>query len=130
MSTSVREIWLKQALRQLYAALFFALLGAIYERFSHEVYSYYMIYAFALPLVLGVLPYALFALRGRALPDRMALCFWDSGILTLTVGSVFKGVLDIYGTTNWLWGVYPVAGAVLLLSGIVFGAMNDGKQKE
>ena len=34
-----------------------ALFGAIYELFSHDVYSYYMIYAFAIPLLMGVLPY-------------------------------------------------------------------------
>ena len=34
----------------LLVSLFCALFGAVYEVFSHEVYSFYMIYAFAFPL--------------------------------------------------------------------------------
>lgn len=33
------------------------LLGAVYETFSHGVFSYYMIYAFAFPLAGGVIPF-------------------------------------------------------------------------
>ena len=39
---------------------------------------------------------------------------------TLTVGSVYKGVLDIYGTTNVLILVYLVAGSVFILTGLMF----------
>ena len=38
---------------------FLALFGAIYEIFSHEVYSYFMLYAFAIPLAMGLLPYSI-----------------------------------------------------------------------
>lgn len=34
---SDRKIWEKQAVKQLGWVLFFGLLGAVYERFSHEV---------------------------------------------------------------------------------------------
>ena len=37
------------------ASLFCALFGAVYELFSHEVYSYSMIYAFIIPLAGGAL---------------------------------------------------------------------------
>ena len=70
---SDRKIWEKQAVKQLGWVLFFGLLGAVYERFSHEVYSYYMIYGFAVPLVLGVLPYSVMALGEHRLPGEMAL---------------------------------------------------------
>ena len=36
--------------------VFSALFGAVYELFSHGVYSYCMIYAFAFPLLLGDIP--------------------------------------------------------------------------
>ena len=119
MYTSDGKIWEKQAVKQLGWVLFFGLLGAVYERFSHEVYSYYMIYGFAVPLVLGVLPYGLLALGEHRLPGEMALRFWNCGIITLTLGCIFRGVLDIYGTTNRLLIVYPAAGALLLAAGIV-----------
>jgi hypothetical protein len=100
-------------------ALFLALFGAVYEHFSHEVYSYYMLYAFALPLGLGALPWCVLALRARRRVCRGAAQLWDSGVLTLAVGSVARGVLDIYGTTNRLVIVYAPVGAALLLAGIV-----------
>lgn len=34
--------------------IFCSLFGAVYELYSHEVYSFYMIYAFAFPLIGGV----------------------------------------------------------------------------
>lgn len=99
--------------------IFLALFGAVYEKFSHEVYSYYMIYAFAIPLILGVFP-ALFHLRlKRPVPGRTAMDLWSFGIITLAVGSVFKGILDIYGTTNRLVIVYPIAGMILIGIGLL-----------
>ena len=46
MFTSDKERALKGCLLYGCAALFFAVLGFVYELFSHEVYSYYMIYHF------------------------------------------------------------------------------------
>lgn len=97
---------------QLLSAVWFAFFGAVYERFSHEVYSYYMIYAFAVPLVMGALPYSIMALK-HCRPDRKFLHLWNSAVITFTIGSIFKGVLDIYGTTNSLLTVYPIAGLIL-----------------
>lgn len=97
---------------------FLALFGAVYELFSHEVYSYFMIYAFAVPLMLGVLPYTLL-LISRKHPGRAALNLWNAGIAVLSVGCAFRGVLDIYGTTNSLTVVYPAAGSLLLASGLI-----------
>jgi len=108
--------WYKMALRYLIISAAAALIGAVYECFSHEVYSYYMIYAFAFPLVLGAVPSLLLLKRARSLriPYRCSQ-MWQLGILTLTVGSMFQGVLEIYGTTNRLIMLYLIAGAVLML---------------
>ena len=46
-------------------AAFCGLFSAIYEYFSHGVYSAWMIFLFAWPLVGGVLPYAVVVLVGR-----------------------------------------------------------------
>lgn len=119
MFTSDKRRTLRHAAGYLGAAVFTALFGAIYEAFSHEVYSYFMIYAFGIPLVMGALPMLLLGLWGRRQPGRAALNAYASGLATLTVGSVFKGVLDIYGTTNSLCAVYLAAGAGLTLFGAV-----------
>lgn len=108
-----------KARRYLIAALMLAAAGALYELFSHGVYSNYMIYAFAYPLVMGCLPY-LADSRGiikKAGPVGETLLL--ASIATLSIGSVIKGVLEIYGTTSFLTTVYPVLGAMLLIGAIV-----------
>ena len=122
MGKTEREL-LRHLLIMLSAAVFLALFGAIYERFSHEVYSYFMLYAFALPLVLGALPYAVLLGRGQVI-NRSMLNLWDGAILTLAVGSVMRGVLDIYGTTNRLMAGYPIAAAALAVVACAAGLMS------
>lgn len=100
------------------ATVFTALFGGVYEYFGHGVYSYYMLYAFAVPLVLGVLPNLVFAVRGTPRPHKAAYNLYNSGTATLTAGSIFNGVLEIYGTTNKLVYVYLYVGLVLLLAGV------------
>lgn len=221
------------------AAIFCALFGAVYEFFSHGVFSFFMIYAFAIPLAAGTFPLLWIALRTRkqigdedvrdddvrdddgmniydlchneveadidapylnersfdgprlnereiddssinetgidgpcldetaeaesdgsetwfmeiagnveneeaesrrripagvqeytevssAAPKRMfhfpgsvELNAWGFGIAAMTMGSIFRGVLDIYGTTNKLVIVYPVVGTVMMTFGLV-----------
>ena len=52
-------------------------------------------------------------------PGSLELNAWGSGIAAMTVGSIFRGVLDIYGTTNKLVIVYPVVGTVMMTFGLV-----------
>ena len=106
---------------------FLALFSAIYEAFSHNVYSYFMIYAFAVPLMLGVLPFTLLLISEKY-PGRAALNLWNSGIAALSVGCVFRGVLEIYGTTNSMSIVYPVAGSLLLTAGLITGIAGIQKK--
>lgn len=94
-------------------SLFCALFGAVYEGFSHGVYSYFMIYAFGFPLAGGALPFFALAFSDRRPPGRAALNLYHSGIAAMTVGSLFEGVLEIYGTTNRLVAVYWMVGGLL-----------------
>ena len=97
--------------------VFLAVFGAVYEVFSHGVYSYFMIYAFFIPLVMGVIPYTALELKGLC-PGSVSLKLWNAAMATLATGSLFKGVLEIYGTTNSLVLVYPAAGGLLALLGL------------
>jgi hypothetical protein len=96
-----------------------ALLGAIYELFSHEIYSYYMIYAFAFPLVGGAYPFLIIALTNIHFPKRVTLNMYNSGIATLTFGSIFEGILYIYGTTNRLSQIYWIVGIAFVVVAII-----------
>ena len=100
----------------LLAAICCALFGALYELFSHEVYSYFMICAFAFPLLLGAVP--LFLIQKRAIPfPGKAADLIHAGVAALTVGSIVQGVLEIYGTSNPLTAAYWVAGGTLTAIG-------------
>ena len=101
-----------------------ALFGAVYEKFSFGVYSCCMIYAFLIPLILGTIPLLSIAIWGKKYPDKTALTTWTSGIVVLTVGCIVQGVLEIYGTTNHLMIVYPIAGFILLSAGIILFFCN------
>ena len=116
MFTSDEKRTLRAALGDTLLTAFIAFFGAVYELFSHEVYSYWMLYSFAIPLLGGVLPMLCLALRRRH-PTALSVMLWHFGMITLTVGSVMQGVVAIYGSTNRLIRVYPIAGGVFLLAG-------------
>lgn len=111
----------------LLVSIFCALFGAVYESFSHEVYSYFMLYAFMFPLVGGVLPFFGLAFGKFPLSDRISRNLYHSGVATLTVGSLFKGVLEIYGTTNGLVLAYWIIGGIFCLSGLF--CYGNGRKK-
>lgn len=111
---------LKTAFVYLLLSLFCILFGAVYEMFSHGVYSLYMICAFVFPLAGGSLPFLIIALsHTKNYPDAVAGNLYHSGIATLTVGSILQGVLDIYGTTNRLLALYWMTGIAFAISGII-----------
>lgn len=101
----------------LLATIFCAAFGAVYEWFSHGVFSYYMLYAFLIPLLGGVIPfYYLLYFQGK-IPGHTARRFQHFGVSTLTVGCILCGVLEIYGTTNRLTIVYFIIGGIFVLLG-------------
>ena len=128
MSTSDKRL-LKTALIYAWVSSFFAFFGAVYEVFSHQVYSYFMIYAFAIPLGMGVIPFLILALGKGKLPGPWALRFYHSGVAALTAGCIFEGVLRIYGTTNRLLLLYPVCALALLLLAAALFAIERRRTK-
>ncbi len=93
-----------------------AVFGAVYELFSHQVWSRFMICAFAFPLFLGAIPFFLLRKRGKPFPGKAAELV-HAGVAALTVGSILQGVLEIYGTSNPLTIVYWAAGGALTAAG-------------
>lgn len=97
------------------AAAFLLIFGCVYESFSHEVYSPWMVFAFCIPLMLGLVPLLAFTALFHRAPDGWAMMLWNWALCTWTAGSLLFGALAIYGITNRLLAIYPVAGAVLAL---------------
>lgn len=116
------------ALGDLIAAAGVALAGFAYELFSHGVYSLMMIYAFAFPLLMGALPFAVRALHAKKQLSAWCVRLLHWGIATLTVGCLFQGALEIYGTTSYLAQWYWVAGPLLVLGAVA--AQCCGKAHE
>ena len=110
---------LRHAAGELSAALFCGVFGMIYEVFSHEVYSYWMIYAFMFPLAAG-LALVIMALSCKRPPERKFLNTFNAASATLALGSISAGVVAIYGSTSVLVKVYPVIGGLLLLTAVFF----------
>lgn len=82
-------------------SIFVFIFGMIYETFSHGVYSPYMVFAFLIPLLGGLLPYTLFFfINKKTHPSEITSDLYNAGIATLTISSIFRGVLEIYGTTR------------------------------
>ena len=120
---STKSILVRIALRYLLVTIFTALLGAVYEIFSHGVYAYGMLYGFAFPLVGGVLPALLLARYAGKIPSESSLQLWHFGISAFTVGSLFSGALEIYGTSSRLTMVYWWAGGACLLLSLLTGVL-------
>ncbi len=97
-----------------------AVFGAVYEYFSFGVYSFYMMYAFSIPLLFGILPWMIIVTNNRAMskkdfPPAVTVNLWIAGVMTLTIGSIFRGILDIYGTTSALTKCYLIVGAMFMI---------------
>ena len=120
MSTSDKKLLRRQALRFAAASLFCGFFAAVYEHFSHGVYSNYMVWLFLWPLLGAAPAYGLTLLRSAPCPALAIRNLWASGVATLTVGSCLKGVFEIYGASAPLVKTYWYAGAGLLALAAVF----------
>ena len=103
-----------------FVALICLAIGLGYEIFSHGVWSVFMIGAFAVPLVLGVIPNLVIGFGNLKSPDMASETLYACGIITLTLGSMLKGALEIFGTTNTLLDYYWMVGGAFTLLGIIF----------
>ena len=123
MYTSDTRNSFSAGLRYLAAAAAVAAAGQIYELFSHGVYSNYMVFAFMIPLAAGAIPDLIAAAadkkRAPLSSDHTASGLQLAAVATLTAGSLVKGALDIYGTTNRLTVVYPAVGIALLAAALL-----------
>lgn len=107
------------------------LVSFIYELFSHGVYSNFMVYLFAIPLFLGVMP----ELATRIWPKLAVGSSWQRtvrafAVATLVVGSLLEGVVEIYGTTNQFIMYYFWTGLGLLLMSLAMWFVQFKKHRQ
>lgn len=139
---------MKKTLSYLFLSLFVLLFGQIYEHFSHGVYSNYMLFAFLFPLLGLFLPNLLLRLLPKkdvakserctwsmersstSLTGEKNFSFWKWGIATLTVGSLYKGILEIYGTSSHLELSYLIVGCGFCLLGCILFFTGVKREEE
>ena len=108
---------MKKTMQYVFLSLFVFVFAQIYEYFSHGVYSNYMLYAFLIPFLgLTVPRFLLYSLK-KTLPANSRF-LWKCGIATFTIGSIYKGVLEIYGTNGYFEFPYLFFGAALCVLAI------------
>lgn len=98
-----------------FATLFCIGFSAVYALFSHGVSSPFMSYAFVFSLVLGVMGFL--ALGRLKLADRVAFNLYNAGVVTLIVGSLLRGIMDIAGADTRYPMYYFMVGTLLVASG-------------
>ncbi len=128
--TKEKSYFSKTSFIYLIISLVLALTGAIYELFSHGVYSYAMIYAFAVPLIFGTLLNMIMERLKAHMPGSLTRQIWHSGTGTITLGLLISGVFQIYGSANQLLNVYYIAGLILLVTGAILYFARDRKAGE
>ncbi len=107
------------ARRYLWISLCCAVFSAVYEYFSHGVFSGFMIFLFLVPLLLGAAPFFALSLTSAPVPGEGARGLYHAGVAALGTGSCLAGILEIYGTTSPYLPVYWAAGGLLALAGVL-----------
>ena len=126
----MKNAFVKSRDRWLLATVGTVFFSAVYECFSHQVYSRAMILAFLYPLLGGLLPATLLMMKAELQPGEWARSLWGAGIASLTLGSLFRGALEMYGTTSRLSTVYPVLGWALLALGLISWTVDLGRREK
>lgn len=107
----------REIIGYLLSTMFVLLFGGVYELFSHNINSLYMKYAFLIPFIGFVLLSFLFLFKIKT--NSTSRVIISLSIMTFTIYSILKGVLEIYGTTNKIINIYIVLGVILLLIGVL-----------
>ena len=109
--------------------LFVILVGYVYETFSRGVFSFLMIYAFAVPLVLGTLLNMILERLKAYVPGFITGQLWHCGVATVTVGMILGGVFQIYGSADERLNLFFIVGALMLASAVVLYFTRDRAKK-
>ena len=117
MSTLDIDTVLKHAMGELFFSAFCAFFSAVYEAFSFGVFSFFMIYAFSVPLAIAILLLEMYKRKKSAPMHFIHLLHMTS--VTAALGFIATGVVEIYGSDNRLLYVYPFLGVGLFVAALI-----------
>lgn len=133
LSTSVinpsKKRFKKTVISYTQITIFFFIFSRIYEAFSFGETSVHMHYLFAVPLVGGIL----LTMFLKVLPQfsRMSLNLWNSAVVILTTGKLFRGIVNLSGRSTTLDALYWYVGigfVILTLLSIVINPIRIKKK--
>lgn len=100
--------------------LFCLVVFLVYNIFSHGVYSNYMTFLFAWPLMLGLVPSTLIAfIPALQEPSHLTKAIYHAGLASVTVSSLLRGIFDIAGTASSYQMPLMYFGIALLVAGSI-----------
>ncbi|WP_243122166.1 hypothetical protein [Clostridium thermarum] len=101
----------------------------IYDLFGHGVDSAAMTWMFLYPLLGGALFYFIIDKRmpnfTKITGYKLFINLYNSGIATLTLASMLKGIFEIAGTNSPHLKYYYVTGGVFIASGLIILFIMD-----
>lgn len=106
----------------------------VYGIFGHGVDSAAMTWMFLYPLLGGALFYFIIL---RLIPNitkfagfRVFLNIYNSGIATLTIASLLKGIFEIAGTNSPYLVYYYVIGGIFIAAGLIIMLIMETNQNK
>ncbi len=119
----------KRVIPYAFTTLFCMLFSFIYAQFSHGVSSPHMTYLFLYPLLLGVVEgLVLFAFEKTTKDYFWQAHLYHTGVVALILGSLMKGIFDIAGTASFYQTALTIAGAVMVICGIIGFVLSKLRQ--
>lgn len=77
-----------------------------------------MTFAFLYPFILGTI-LTIIVKKSKITFSNFSLSLYNSGVLTLTIGSFIKGIFIIAGTSSKYQIIYTILGTMLILLSII-----------
>lgn len=100
-------------------AVFAVIFNIVYTVFGYGETSPFMQFMFAAPLIGGAIPAIILAATRRdGAVSRAAFNLWNSGIATVTVGCLVRGIINISGRFTDFDVYYWIAGGALIAAAI------------
>lgn len=106
----------KQSIIYFIISILTFIISIIYELFSHNIISAYMMCSCLIPLIFGALISLLIYKKVlKKIPNRISVNFYNASIATITVFLFVSGILEIAGRANKLISIYIIITILLLL---------------
>ncbi|MGQ7408170.1 hypothetical protein ACTGWG_03255 [Streptococcus suis] len=109
-------------------SIFLFIFSRIYQALSYGEVSFFMYYLFCIPLIGGILLTGLLLFKPSL--SRMAYNLWNSGIATITVGFLLRGIINLSGRSTSLDQPYWYLGAGFLALALLHLFIFEGKKQK